>query len=92
MIQNLTRKKNPPLLRSPRLDTVLIVEKFIEENSGKFKIYQLWKQLPKKMMYQTYKIIISYLLHINKIAIDSEEKIGYIWNPNYKRKEELKWA
>lgn len=67
--------------RYPRLDTVLMVEKFIEENSGKFKVYQLWANLPKKVMYQTYKIIIAYLLDINKIAVDSEGKIGYIWSP-----------
>jgi len=92
MINSILKEINTPVLRYPRLDTVLMVEKFIEENSGTFKIYQLWKNLPKKMMYQTYKLIISYLLSINKIAIDSEDKIGYIWNPDYKRKKELKWA
>ena len=81
--------------RYPRLDTVLMVEKFIEEHSGEYKVYQLWKNLPKKVMYQTYKIILSYLLDINKIAIDSEGKIGYIWNEvtgqNYKKRSDLKW-
>jgi len=73
-------KKNE-FARYPRLDTVLMVEKFIEGHSGEFKVYQLWKILPKKIMYQTYKVIIFYLLDINKIAIDSEGKIGYIWSP-----------
>ena len=81
--------------RYPRLDTVLMVEKFINENSGKFKVYQLWNSLPKGIMYQTYKIILSYLLEINKIAIDSDGKIGYIWNPKagqkYKKRKNLKW-
>jgi hypothetical protein len=89
---NVLQKKFNKNARYPRLDTVLMVEDFIEEHSGEFKIYQLWKELPKKTMYQTYKLIISYLVSINKIAIDSEEKIAYIWNSNYKRKEELKWA
>ena len=89
---NSIQRKKSKILRYPRLDTVIMVEQFIEEHSGEFKIYQLWKNLPKKVMYQTYKVIISYLLEINKIAIDSEEKIGYIWDPNYKRKEDLKWA
>ncbi len=92
MIMNSIQRKKSKILRYPRLDTVIMVEQFIEEHSGEFKIYQLWKNLPKKVMYQTYKVIISYLLEINKIAIDSEEKIGYIWDPNYKRKEDLKWA
>ncbi len=67
-------------------------EKFIKDNSGEYKIYQLWKNLPKKVMYQTYKIIIAYLLDINKIAVDSEGKIGYIWAPNYKRVKNLRWV
>ncbi len=87
-----THKKELNILRYPRLDTVIMVEKFIEDYSGEFKVYQLWKNLPKKVMYQTYKIILAYLLDINKIAIDSEGKIGYIWSPDYKRNERLKWA
>lgn len=92
MITNKFSNKNPKVLRYPRLDTVLSVENFIKENSGEYKIYQLWKNLPKKMMYPTYQLIISYLLSINKIAIDSEQKIAYIWDPSYKRKPNLKWA
>jgi len=80
------------LQRSPRLDTVLMVEDFIKKYSGEFKVYQLWKHLPRKVMYQTYKIILSYLLDINKTAVDSEGKIGYIWSPNYKRDPRLKWV
>jgi len=81
--------------RYPRLDTVLMVEEFIKEHSAEFKVYQLWKQLPKKIMYQTYQLILAYLLSINKIAIDSERKIGYIWSPEigqkYKKRIDLKW-
>ena len=87
--------KENEFARYPRLDTVLMVEKYIDENSGKFKVYQLWKHLPRKVMYQTYKIIIAYLLEINKIAVDSEGKIGYIWSPEagqkYKKRSDLKW-
>ncbi len=86
-------KKNE-FARYPRLDTVIMIEKFIEEHSGDFKVYQLWKNLPKKIMYQTYKIVISYLLDINKIAIDLEGKIGYIWSPEAGKKfkkEGVKW-
>ena len=82
-------------IRYPRLDTVLMVEEFIIQNSGKYKVYQLWERLPKKIMYQTYKIIVAYLLSINKIAVDSEGKIGYIWSPElgqkYKKRKDLKW-
>ena len=91
-LQKLTENS---LARVPRLDTVLMVEKFIKENSAKYSVYQLWNNLPKKIMYPTYKIIIAYLLEINKIAVDSENKIGYIWNQElglkYKKQKDLNW-
>lgn len=67
--------------RSPTLDTVLMVERFIEKNSGEFNRRELWKKLPKKVMWQTYLIILDYLESINKIAFDREGTVGYIWNP-----------
>ena len=67
--------------RYPRLDSVLMVEQTIKENSGEYTIYRLWKKLPKKMMYQTYKLIMNYLEGINKIITEEDGKIIYIWNP-----------
>lgn len=69
------------LARSPRLDTVLMVEGFIQEHDGEYKKKQLWESLPKKMMYQTYSIIIDYLLASGKISVDAEGKIGWIFYP-----------
>lgn len=92
MMQQLQNKGSKNLLRYPRLDTVLMVEEEIKKHSGEFKVYQLWKELPKKVMYQTYKVIIAYLLEINKIAIDAEGKIGYIWSPGFKLDKKLEWA
>jgi hypothetical protein len=70
-----------PFMRSPTLDTVLMVERTIEEYGGEFNRTELWKKLPRKVMWQTYLTILDYLQSINKIAIDSAGKIGYIWNP-----------
>lgn len=75
-----------PFVRSPTLDTVLMVEKTIEDYSGEFNRTELWKKLPKKVMWQTYLVIIGYLQEINKIAIDRKSKIGYIWNPELAKK------
>ena len=69
------------ILRFPRLDTVLMVEKFIKEFDGEYKKRELWEHLPKKMMYQTFCVIIDYLLYSNKISIDAEGKIGWIFYP-----------
>ncbi len=68
-------------VRSPTLDTVLMVEKTIEENSGEFNRTKLWKLLPKKVMWQTFLVVLDYLESINKIAFDKNGNIAYIWNP-----------
>lgn len=74
------------VLRYPRLDTVLMVEEFIKEHDGEFKKRKLWENLPKKMMYQTFCVIIDYLLYSGKISIDKEGKIGWIYYPALARK------
>jgi hypothetical protein len=38
-----------------------MVEKFIEEHSGKYKKTELFKKLPKKVMWQTFQVIMEYL-------------------------------
>ena len=83
------------ILHYPRLDTVLKVEKMIDDNSGNYTKKQLWDRLPKKMMYQTFSLIIDYLIEIGKIAIDKEGKICWIWNPElvkkYLKRKDLEW-
>ncbi len=82
-----TTHLNPEdILRYPRLDTVLMVEHFIKEHDGEFKKRKLWESLPKKMMYQTFCVIIDYLLDSGKISIDKEAKVGWIYNPELTRK------
>ena len=75
-----------PFIRSPTLDTVLMVEKTIDKYSGDYNRTELWKKLPKKVMWQTYLVILDYLQDINKIAIDKVGKIAYIWNPSLAKK------
>jgi len=75
-----------PLARSPTLDTVLMVERTIKKYSGEFNRTEIWKKLPKKVMWQTYLIILDYLQSINKIAIDIRGIIGYIWSPEIAKK------
>jgi len=75
-----------PFVRSPTLDTVLMVEKTIEDHSGEYNRTELWKKLPKKVMWQTYLVILEYLENINKIAFDKNGKIAYIWNPQLAKK------
>ncbi len=74
------------ILHYPRLDTVLMVEEFIQTHSGEFKKRQLWEHLPRRTMYQTFCVIFDYLLNSGKIAVDREGKVGWIWNPELVRK------
>jgi hypothetical protein len=74
------------IARSPTLQTVLMVEKFIEKSSGEYKKTDLFKNLPKKVMWQTFQVIMEYLESINKIVYDQEGYVVYIWNPDFFKK------
>ena len=80
-ITKMIDKFKKEVLHFPRLDTVLMVEEFIKSHDGEFKKKKLWQTLPKKMMYQTFQVILNYLIHSRKISIDSEGKIGWIYYP-----------
>lgn len=58
-----------------------MIERFIKKYDGEFKKRALWEHLPKKMMYQTFCVIIDYLLYSRKISIDKDRKIGWIYYP-----------
>lgn len=68
------------ITRSPRLETVIMVEKFIKENSGELKKTELFNSLPKKVMWGTFNVILQYLFDNNKIISDKHGYIVYIWN------------
>ncbi len=68
-------------VHSPRPDTILMVESFIQEHSGEYKKRALWENLPRKVMYQTCSVIISYLQDSGKIAADAKGKICWIYHP-----------
>lgn len=70
---------------SPTLDTIRMVEDFIKEHSGEYRRRALWECLPRKVMYQTFKKIIEYLLESNKIAIDARGRVCWIYDPEFTR-------
>ena len=74
------------VIHYPRLDTVLMVEEFIKKHSGEYLKTALWKSLPRKTMYQTFLVILDYLIHSSKVSIDSEGKVGWIYNPALAKK------
>jgi len=69
----------------PQLDTILMVEEAIQQMSYPKKT-ELWKSLPKKVMYQTFCLIIDYLEQSGKIIIDKDGRIVWTWNPEMIKK------
>lgn len=72
-----------------------MVEHTIRKYDGEFKKKALWEHLPKKMMYQTYCLVMDYLMYSGKISVDAEGKIGWIFYPvkveHYLKDKSLFW-
>jgi len=63
-----------------------MIEKFIKDNSGTYKKTELLNSLPKKMMWGTFNVVLEYLYENNKIGMDKDGFIIYIWNPELIKK------
>lgn len=74
------------LTRSPRLETVIMVGNFIKEHSGEYKKTELFNSLPKKMMWGTFNVILEYLYNDNKIGMDKNGVVVWIYNPELYKK------
>ena len=81
------------ILRYQRLDTILMVEDAIKNADDYMTKTELWKSLKKKVMYQTFCVILDYFEHSGRIIIDRDRKIEWIWDPEgvayYKAHPEL---
>lgn len=67
--------------RFPRLDTVLMVEKALYKHKSDKTITQIWKLLPKKVMWSTYTTILDYLEYSGKIFLEKDKTVSWIWDP-----------
>jgi len=74
------------ILHYPRLDTVLMIEDAIKKAKDYPKRTVLWKKLPKKVMYQTYKTVIDYLIDSKKVMLTKDDKLVWIFADNHKAK------
>jgi hypothetical protein len=72
-------EKNTSQNHACTLKTIVNIEQFIFENSGKFSKTELWNNLPKKIMYQSYKIVLDFLINTKKIQILGRK---IIWTGN----------
>ncbi len=67
------------VLHYPRLDTVLMIEDAIKGAKDYPSRTRLWQRLPKKMMYQTYKLVIDYLIDSRKVMLTQDDKLVWIF-------------
>lgn len=70
------RSEQIQIMHSPRLATVLMVEKVLQEAREIIKIAELKRRLPKKIMHSTILQILDYLLQSGKIIITTK---GVVW-------------
>jgi S-adenosylmethionine:tRNA-ribosyltransferase-isomerase (queuine synthetase) len=71
------------VLHEPRLDTVLMVEKAILDAEDYPTKMILWRSLPKKVQYQTFRRVLDYLEASGKIVFNSDTII-YVGADNEK--------
>ncbi len=76
------------LNRYPRLDTVLMVEKELFKHRSDKTITEIWRRLPKKVMWTTFVTILDYLEYSGKIHVEDDKTVSWLWNPA--KIEELK--
>ena len=71
------------ILHYPKLDSILMVEKAIQNSKDYPTRMELWRSLPKQMQYQTFKLILEYLESSNKIMFE-DDKIIWIFSNSQK--------
>ncbi|MCR4327538.1 MAG: hypothetical protein NUV46_03075 [Nanoarchaeota archaeon] len=75
----------------PKLDSILMVGETIQNSEDYPTKVELWKSLPKKMQYQTFKLILDYLERSNKIMFEGD-KIIWIFANNKKLNDLIRGA
>lgn len=73
------------VLHYPRLDTVMMIEDAIRDAKEYPSKRQLWLSLKRKVMYQTFLVVLDYLEKSNKILLN-RGKIIWIWDPEGAKK------
>jgi hypothetical protein len=64
------------IMHSPTLNTVLMVEKVLQEAREIIKISELKRRLPKQVMHSTLMQILDYLQESGKVLITTK---GVVW-------------
>lgn len=78
------------VLHYPRLDTVLMIEEAIKKARDYPSRTELWKKLPKKIMYQTFKVVVDYLISSNKVILTKDDKLVWVFADSSKSRKLIK--
>ena len=78
------------IIHLPRLDTVIMVEDTLKGLDYYPTKNQLWRALPRAVMWQTFGVIIDYLLKSNKILISMDRHMVWIYADKKQMKRLLK--
>ena len=74
------------VLHEPQLDTILMVENAVKDAVQCPSRMELWRSLPRKIQYQTFRRILEYLEASNKIVFNANR---IVWvaadNPKLKK-------
>jgi hypothetical protein len=92
MPRNKKKSNKPKPSHSPRLSTILMVEKVLKDNADRIiKVAELKRMLPKKVNHNTLMSIVDYLDRSNKIAFNAK---GMMWivNDSPKLREAIRKA
>lgn len=81
----LKKKRNFAQQRSPTLNTVLMVEEFLQSTNEVITVPELRRTLPKQVMHQTLAGILDYLEYSGKIVLDNN-KVLWTYKPQSKLK------
>jgi hypothetical protein len=87
-------KKRPPAAEKrrqimPRLDTIEMIEDVIRKEQYFESKTKLWKSLPRGVQYGTLGVALSYLERSNKIELNIDGSIVWIFMESEKMKRSL---
>ena len=76
----------------PRLDTLEMIEDTIRKEQYFESRTKLWKSLPRGVQYGTLGIALSYLERSNKIELNRDGSIVWIFMESERMKRSLEWS
>lgn len=81
--------KELKIIHYPRLDTVMMIEDAIRSAKEYPTKAELLRSLPKKVMYQTFNLVIEYLQRSNKIIVTKDGRIVWVFADSEKLRKLL---